>query len=78
MLYYNNNHIITSLLMLIISTIVAYVSKREFVKQVSANKLNEETYASQICNLTKYTLIISKTITRYFNYNSYLNIIPKN
>ena len=47
--------------MLIVSTIVAYVSKRAFVKQLSANKPNEETYASQICNLTKYTLITSKT-----------------
>lgn len=61
MIYYYNNDIITTLLMLIVSTIVAYVSKRAFVKQLSANKPNEETYASQICNLTKYTLITSKT-----------------
>lgn len=56
MIYYNYDTI-TNLLVLLLSTLTAYVSQRTFAKSNESlmNKLSGETYACQICNLTKFT-----------------------
>lgn len=58
--YYNTDIIITCSLVLIVSTLVAYVSKCMVAKLTSASKQSEETYASQIYNLTMCTQLSIK------------------
>ena len=65
MLNYHNDTI-TNLLVLMLSTLIAYVSQRTFAKSNESlmNKLSGETYACQICNLTKFTQL---SIVNYYN-----------
>lgn len=58
--YYNTDIIITCSLVLIVSTLVAYVSKRMVAKLTSASKQSEETYACQIYDLTMCTQLSIK------------------